>query len=437
MAIESRGQWCLFTRRDFDQTLKDWKPSDSISFGSLDDAGDNIDWRKPEGHIHADERAVAEAIGRLDRHVQSLNFEHGREGKIPRANTYRPYRLTLDGTLAAAIALRASEAFNLCEIDVFLTTEVRGLTPLEPTRAALLFAFSDAAKNAGSMAVQFTDACAPKGVPTHVRALAGRVGVNLQHADRGTLSPVEVRELFLRICGLSKQAQERVLDFAQRHFFSIERICYLVAQGLWPAYEADSVLLTSPFPDLVLGAGVNASSRHLAAQAMAYARVAILSGLVDRALRYVQPVSNEDKLIERSRYLLIGRRLDPDRLTVTHGPLLERISLLRWMPLGDAPLLLPTEANVVAFLRPRPREEIRVFLPHDLEQAGAATMEGDNSIVLLVYTDDYRQLTDEERVKANRTAKQCGVTIVACPESVAGLEAEAWRRLRVGRTVRQ
>lgn len=437
MSTEHSGQWRIFTQRDFNKTLRNLKRSEFVSLGFWSVEGNNLNQEQPVNHIHASQEVFDNAIKRLRSQIQKQNFEHGQEGKLSRAHIYRPYRLVLDGQLVAVIMFRASEAYNLCEIDVFLTTESQGLYWLEATRAALIFAFSDATKNAGSMAVQFTKACAPDGIPPHVLVLAKEVGVQLMQAKQGVLSPNEVRELFLRLSGLSELAQARVRDFAQKRFFSIERICYLVVQGLWPAREAEIVLLSAPFPDLILGVGVDASVRHLAAHAMAHARTAVLSGILDRALRYVQPHSSQKTFIENKRYFQISSDFEPDQLSITHGPLPDNIQLLVWSADNEQPPIFSEDTTLIAFLRPRSREEIRVFLKHDIEQAKLAKIRNAKTLILLVCSNDFLQLSIDERIEAHQMARKVGVNIIVCPETIAALEVEVYRRQRVGRTVRQ
>jgi len=442
MEIETRGKWRLFTKRDFQQTLRNWEPSDSEHFFLWNNIDDYPNGIAQKDYIHAEKEAYKDIIRSFSYHTNKLEFEHGPDrrghgGKLPRANKYRPYCLTLDGKLVAAIVFRASEAFNLCEIDAFLTTEVRGIETLEATRAALLFAFSDAAKNGGSMAVQFTKFCASKGFPPHVRELAERSGVHLEYTNQGAISPNEVRELFLRLCGLSEPAQERIRELAKRGFFSIERVCYLITKGLWPIHEVEIVLRSTPFPDLLLGSSIDPSSRHLYSQAMALGRTAVLGGILKRALQYIKPETKQEKYVEQEPYLKIVCSFNPIQLSVTHKAFPKDINLQNWMTIDDFPFHIAAGTTVVAFLRPREREEIRVFLKHDLQQASAAAKRNQNVQAVLVYPDDYMHLSEDERVEANRVAKQLQLTILACPEANAGLEAEVWRRLRVGRTVRQ
>ncbi len=439
--IEYIAIWRLFSKNDFKEFSDSMRLQKMVSYGVGKEYLE--DWTKfgKNGHIHASETTITDAIHSLDKHIRNLNFEHGEEGKIPRANEYRPYRLTIDGKLAAAIVLRASEAFNLCEIDVFLTTEFPGIKRLEPTRAALLFAFSDAVKSGGSMAVQFTKSCAPNGLPRHVQAIAEQVNVELKYVEKGALSPNEVRELFLRLCGLPDKAQEIVREFANRRLFSIERICQLVASGIWPIDDAAFVLLGCPYPELLLGEDVEASSRLLTSHAIAVGRIAILWGLFDRAFRYIDPVrENEKMVIECKQYHRIQLHFESDLVAVTYSmpdiPKLNQITLNGWSPRGSNPLVIPAMTQLVALPRSRSRDEIRIYLKQDLESAHYIS-ERRRQMVLLIYPFDYRRLSESERIEAEDAAKKRNVIILACPESFADLEAETRRRLRIGRTVRQ
>lgn len=177
--------------------------------------------------------------------------------------------------------MRAYEAFNPCEIDVFVTADVPGLQPHATTRAALLFALSDAAFHGGSMALQFTYACNSGALPPDVVAVAESLQVELARAKRGTITPSEAR-VCLRLAGRGNQALARALELSKRGFFSPERVAYLVTSGTWPVREAEMILLASPFPDLLLGNSPDAESRHMHAQAQAHERSAVLARHFDR-----------------------------------------------------------------------------------------------------------------------------------------------------------
>lgn len=427
---ETYAHWRLFTKADLDETFEGLTPPDAVSprvNGGSDSAS--------RARVNATDTALVGALRAVGRHVRKLGFEHGKEGKVPRANTYRPYRLLLTGRLAAVLVLRASEAFNVCEIDVFLTAEFPGLRPLETTRAALLFAMSDAIKNGGSLALQFTRACAPHGLPQHVRAVAAQAGVALQYADRGTLSPEEVRALLLRFSGLSEDGQARASEYAARRFFTTERVCQLVASGVWSADEVNCLLLCCPCPELVLGLGIDPTQRLASAHAVTAGQFALLNSIFSRALRYVPPRVQDQVLLERNQYLKIPQKIDPVRLAVHHGPLPAAATLRGWAGRGDERLALPKDSELVLLPRPRAREEIRLFLRHDLDQAHEVARTFRKPVVL-AYPSDYRGLADDERREAEQAAARRGVSLLACPQTGADLEAEFWQRQRKGRTIR-
>jgi hypothetical protein len=165
--------------------------------------------------------------------------------------------------------------------------------------------------------------------------------------------------------------------------------------------------------------------------------MAVLGGLLDRALRYVDPVPEDDTtVVEAERYWRSHQRFDPNHLAVDFGQLPAATTLSGWAVRGDAPLVIPPQTHIVALPRPRPREAIRVFLRQDLE-AARRVGGGRDPMRLLVYPADLRWLSDEERREAEHYARHRGVGLLACPEWYAGLEAEVFRRLRAGRTIRQ
>jgi len=438
-ALTHGAQWRLFSTREFREALSGWQPEAQYSYfpgiARLADRASN----SAEAHVHGDEGAVQDSLKRLQEIFQSFTFEHGREAKIPRANVYRPYRLTIGDTVVAIVALKASEAFNLCEVDVFLTAEAAGLVPLDTTRAALLFAFSDAVKNGGSMAVQFTRECAPKGVPVHVRQLAKHEGVELlpDHVAKGTLSPEEVRSLYLCLCGLPAETQLRVRSLSSKGLFSIERICYFAAHGMWPPHELMVLLSTCPYPELLLGQGISVQQRHLFSTAMAHGRAALLSGTLHQTLQY-QPSDGKAALAvqERNMHWNIHGTVDVNALATVYEALPATVHLQGWSFDGGREITLPAHQRVLAVLRPRMRDEQRIFLLQDLEAAAQAAQAHRDARCLLVLAADSRRLPQAEIESARRFAAERRVEIIACPLTLAAMDSTLNQRLRAGRTVR-
>lgn len=441
--FESEAKWRLLTRRDF-----------TIAFAPELKRGIQLDVPGEQtiaSGLNATAIQAQASIRRVSDHIsRGLEFEHGTDRKTPRGNVYRPYRLTVDETILAIIVLRASEAFRLCEIDVFLTTDIPGIGRGVTTRAALLFALSDAVRNGGSMAVQFTKDCCGGAVPPGIVDVARGVGVSLGSAAQGAISPDEARQLYLRLTGLSVEARKRALDLSRRGFFSPERLAFLIATGAWPAAEAEMLLLACPYPELLLGAGALPESRYLYSFALAHARTAVLGGIIHRALRYHDrraddattvgarsSRTDEGALVIDARPLHLNIRCEvmPATMGWIHGPLSQDRVWELWS--ADPPALTTHRAGQTILVLPRPRgpQEARLFLAQDIDAAQTAGKAA-RARAILAYPADFLDLERAERSEALKVAAARGVDIVVCPETIAALDAEADRRLREGRKLR-
>jgi len=382
-----------------------------------------------------------DSIKRVKAHITSgLEFEHGTDRKTPRGNVYRPYRLTIDEVIGGVIVLRASEAFRVCEIDVFLTAELPGLERGATTRAALLFVLSDAVRNGGSMALQFTASCCGGAVPAPIMDVAQAVGVPLGSAARGAISPEEARQLYLRLTVPGANARKRALEWSGRGFFSPERIAFVVATGIWSATEAEMLLLACPYPDLLFGAGVQPESRHLHALALTHGRSAVLSGIVERAFRYQDRSSDEQRtdgitVDPRPVFLNIPLEPIPSVMGYLHGPLPQDRTWEGWSANPPVVIRHRTGQRVLVIPRPRSREETRLFLTQDLDAARDAGTAA-RARAALIYPAEFLELSKSERIEATRNAATRGVDILVCPENLTALEAETERRLREGRKLR-
>lgn len=431
LELETHGKWRLLTKQDYKVALSG-RVDSGAEYGDVGGAGH-------AGRVNASLFGVQGSVRRVREYIdRGLEYEHGTDKKTPRGNVYRPYRLTIDGVIAAIIVMRASEAFNVCEIDVFLTVELPGLEEGATTRAALQFALADAVRNGGSMALCFTETCCDRGVPARVRAVAASLGVPLEFAERGAVAPSEARELYLRLSGLGAAALNQARDLSRRGHFSPERLAYLVSSGAWPVREAEMILLACPHPALLLGDAVFPESRHLHAIAVAFGRTAILAGLFDRSLRYVRPAADETGLVEERRYYQrIPNRTIPDRLAWLHGPLPTTRTWAGWTPHPSVILAHKKGQLLLAIPRPRAREEIRRFLRQDLDSARAAANAAPGVVAVLLYSSELLELSAEERLEAWQAGQRRGVQVLACPENLAALDAEVDARMNAGRRLRR
>jgi len=431
------GQWRLFTKREFESAFMNWKPSDSTIISNETLIRDIADKSNISALVYASPDSLPDAIQLLQYQTKALEFEHGKEGKIPRANNARPYRLTVHGHIVAVVVLSASEAYDLCEIKLFLTAECRGMKAFESTRAALVFAISDAVTSGGSMAVQFAPDIHGHGVPFNVRQLAERLGIHLTMADNGTITPKESRALYLRCVGLPKNAQERIETGSDAGHFSTERVCYLIASGLWSAREVAFLLRNAPYPEALLGQPVQAHDRLLRATASSFGRAAVLLGRFEQAVQY-RPATRLDSeaISETGDLRAIPCTFKTAEMTAAFGPFPEEAALIDWNLAGTEPLIIPAGTSLLVAARPRQREELRTFLRQDIEAMQYATIQTPGAKAVLVYPADIKQLPQHERREIDWYAKRNGLAIAACPMPVPALEAELTRRLRVGRRIR-
>lgn len=127
------AEWRLFTERDWydcnlPRRVRELEP---------------LCWAPDPPRILAEPAEFAAAVDRLHRRIVTagdrVQFEHGTDGKIPRAHVKRTYRLTDGGALLAATTVQHSQAFDLCEVDVFLAADVPGREAGAAVRALALF----------------------------------------------------------------------------------------------------------------------------------------------------------------------------------------------------------------------------------------------------------------------------------------------------------
>ncbi|MFO0870286.1 MAG: hypothetical protein U0935_15260 [Pirellulales bacterium] len=431
------GEWRLFTKEDLQATL---------AIASCDDAtlGRNgpVDPARPHLHVSADHWPAC--LQTLTEHTEKLHYQHDSEtaSTIPRANVFRPYRLTLGPHVVAVLVVRASEAYGLSEVDVLVTCELPGVAPLAVTRAALMFVICDSIRHGGSLAVQFTRRAAPAGLPPHVRAAAAAANVPLSRAAQGTITPDEARELLLRWSGLDDDDQQRARELARRGVCSLERLGFLLARGLWSAMEVSLLLRNLSCPELLLGLASRPVPRHLATVASDLGRAALLGGVLTRALQQLPPLAQDnDQIIEPAWCRHLSPVCDADHLALRVPPLTAAPTLVGWQIGADEPWVVPSERPLVATLRPRAREALRMHLAHDIDAAAAAASasagsSGGRSVAVLVCAADLRDLSASEHQEIEAYAQARHVKVLAGPLTCAGLDGELRQRLTSGRTVR-
>lgn len=276
------ADWRLFTQQDYNHS--------GISQLLQPPAGDEAHANERASRVLAspDEtiQAVRQIRYRVTQQKRRSKFEHGggsgAASKIPRAHIWRTYRFSEGETLLGILSIKASEAFNLIEVDVFLATEFPDLPADEVTRQMLLFIFCDAVRCGTSLAVRMTEKSFAGRVPDTICSVAARHGVELNHADQGAISPEESRELFLKLCQFSSTAEERIRSLHTTADVSPERICYLMCAGIWTRTEIEFLMADSPLPEVLLGSCSHEIGGVLHSQSMVCGRSALIAEMLYR-----------------------------------------------------------------------------------------------------------------------------------------------------------
>jgi len=66
-------------------------------------------------------------------------YDHGRGGKLPRNNAWRPYRLTLRNAMLAVVALCYSREDNCVDVEVCVAADPPWLVPGEAWRGSAFY----------------------------------------------------------------------------------------------------------------------------------------------------------------------------------------------------------------------------------------------------------------------------------------------------------
>ncbi|MCA9070276.1 MAG: hypothetical protein KDA84_15185, partial [Planctomycetaceae bacterium] len=270
------AHWRLFTNKDFQY---------SRIAQLLDDPASEQDGGDTSPRVLADQQEIRTAVRQVEYRItkdgKRTRFEHGGKtglaSKIPRAHIWRTYRLSLGESLLGVLSIKASEAFNLIELDVFLATEFPQLGSLEIARQMVLFLFADAVRCGTSLAIRTTKYCCGGRIPACIQELAAANGVRLAHADAGAISPEEGKELFLKLSRFPPSVEKRIREIDNRGLLSSARICYLMAKQIWTRQEIECVLTHAPYPELVLGNKTGPNQGLLYSQALFDARCGVLA----------------------------------------------------------------------------------------------------------------------------------------------------------------
>ncbi len=424
------ANWRLLTPRDWSSSGLGSKSAKSVWRVAHENGSRQAGILGTAAEFDASARILGEHVRR------NRAFEHGRFGKLPRGHVPRAYRLASNGYVLSCLLLNHSQPYNLCEIGALIAADLPEFEYGSILRSALLFALTDAVKNGGSLAIQFRPSLADGGVPSAVVELARSEGLELEHAERGAISPATSRELFLRLSRFSPRTTERLRELHESGACSTERIGYLVHHGVWTREAVDAILNFASRPAAVLGDVAPPEARRFFDFALEHGRAALLGEILVRALRFRETPSHKERGVvfafdDQPRGVAVDFDVPNDAWRIR--PRREALDLDGWTLDGVSPTV-SLGGTLLARMRPRSAAVCFHRLPEEIDAFAARPGTGLRAIVV---ADDIRLLSSEEQGALQQHANSRKVILAVCPWKQSMLDAEVLRRFSQARYVRK
>ena len=383
-------------------------------------------------------------FNRLAWHVeespQRLGYSHATGGKLPRNHLWRPYRFCVQDVLFGATVVRHAREHNCLEVDVFLTAEIPQYEPDSGARWLALFLLSEAYKCGGSMEIRFTKYVEGKRIPFALCQLAESVGAPFQTESikQGRITPQEARDLFANLTGFSFELRERIDELDAQRRLSVERVCYSIHHGVWTLNEIESIVLSSPYPDMVLSGEIQPEQRHLYSHVLFQARSSLLGGFLDRKMALREHIDENGAAFDLE---------DDERNIIVE---FEAAIYAKWYSCPDEPMLVPwllgdkeyiinPSDNIVVLVRARDAIGIKQHLVKDIDLVGERAVQsiGEQYFVLVPFDFNDPYISDNERQAFINRAQSQQVGILVCPESTSTLDADVRKRFMSSRIMRE
>lgn len=383
-------------------------------------------------------------FNRLAWHVeespQRLGYNHATGGKLPRNHVSRPYRFCVQDVLFGATVVSHAREHNCLEVDVFLTVEVPQYEPDSGVRWLALFLLSEAYKCGGSMEIRFTEYVEGKRIPMALCQLAESIDAPFQtkSIEQGRITPQEARDLFANLTGFTFELRERIDELDAQRRLSVERVCYSIHHGVWTLNEIESIVLSSPYPDIVLSGEIQPEQRHLYSHVLFQARSGLLGGFLDRKMALREHTDESGAAFDLE---------DDERNIIVE---FEAAIYAKWYSCPDEPMLVPwllgeqkyivnPSDNIVVSVRARDAIGIKQHLAKDIDLVGERAMQsiGEQYFVLVPFDFNDPYISDNERQTFINWAQSKQVGIIVCPESTSTLDADVRKRFMSSRIMRE
>lgn len=377
---------------------------------------------------------ILEQFAIYEEHVIRYDAEFRKKDRLPKNHDWRPYRWCSRDIVFALLVVHHERFRNCLEVDVCLMANPPQYPENSGPRVAMGFLLSEAYKCGTSMEIVFTKNVGR--VPAYIYDLACEMDIKLKHVLEGHITPFEARQMYMELVGFSKEAQEKVMRMSVDGILSPERACFLVMGGVWSVPEAESVILGCKNPESVLLSASSPEDRHLYLNDVMMARGAVLGGALDR--KFLKKELTKDGQIVESEDEETELTISFDGENYAKVYKSGEDLLIPWI--GEAELFLKPDELMVVVVRARSGAEVRESFVTDLESlrkiSGKYLAIDPKVKVFYLLPRDFEEVPEEERTKIKQSIGSLSAFVMMSPESVAGLDKEAMRRIETGRMVR-
>lgn len=301
------------------------------------------------------------------------------------------------------------------------------------------FLLSEAYKCGGTMEIRFTENVEDGTVPKALQTFAQDLGVELRHISEGRITALEARQLYVAITDFSDTLRDQIDQLSQQGKLSQERACYVVNHGIWTRSEVESIVFGSLRPSGIFSGDTPPEQRHLYMQEIFHTRAAILGGLLDRRLARRERIEGTVAIDLEDDVRRLDIEFDPNFYTKIYH--CEEELPIPWVEPQDQKSLTITPGHrLITLVRARDASDLALYFQQDISTAreiAAITQEQPVPDSVFILTPrDFHDLPSEQQNHFISTARNSGVGIIVCPETVAALDADAAKRLASSRILR-
>lgn len=377
--------------------------------------------------------------------VAGYNEKFTLKKSTSRARDWQPFRMCTRDMILTMIVLRKDVRNNAIEVDTCLIDNITQFEDHYSTMVALSVIISEAFKRSTKMEIHFTKNVEGGKIPLRICEYAEKVGLKLKHKSEGVLLPSEARLLYLSITELSKRARDKAIALHESKKITVERVCFMVHNGVWKKDEMESILLGHPDPTSLLLGRFPAEYRVPFLIDSMNARFAVFGGAVDRIMK--SRSINEDshkEVLRNDREVKID--YDPRHCMKVYRCLDEEI-ILTWRVWGtEDAVTIPRGEFIFVRLMPRSANELRLMMEEDIRNyskemsffgANVEKLYGKPVHHFFAVASEFQELGSSEQEGIATKAMENRIKIIIFPHTTKFLDEQGMNKLNVSRRLRR